>query len=130
MIGRRKQAVFVFESSKGGGGRKRSSARLRRPRLVSDEPAIIMSMLNKVKQMPLVVSTGVGVAALLILRRALRRFATTSGRNVLTLQTPVPEDIVISQSVHLKCFAALIYSSGHLAALRISISASFGLCPN
>ena len=47
-----------------------------------------------------VLSTAAGAVTLLLLRRALRRFATSS-RNVLTLQSPVPEDIVISQSVAL-----------------------------
>jgi len=52
-------------------------------------------------QRPLVLSAAATAATLFILRRALRRFATTNTRNKLTLQVPVPEDIVISQSVAL-----------------------------
>ena len=44
------------------------------------------------------VAAGVGA---LVLRRTIRRLSTASGRNVLKLQMPVPEDIVISQSVAL-----------------------------
>ena len=44
------------------------------------------------------VAGGVG---LMLLRRAIRKLSTTGARNKLQLQLPVPEDIVISQSVAL-----------------------------
>jgi len=54
-------------------------------------------------QRPLVLAASVagGAASLFFLRRALRALSTSSGRNKLDLKMPVPEDIVISQSVML-----------------------------
>lgn len=50
------------------------------------------------KSRPLVAAAA-GITTLLILRRALRTLASSTARNKLNLQLPVPEDIEISQSV-------------------------------
>eukprot|EP00973_Karenia_brevis_P056991 7926459-Karenia_brevis.AAC.1 len=52
------------------------------------------------------------------------------GFGILTFSVCFGSLSVLSQSGHLKCLAAFMYSSGHLAALKTSINGSFNGCPN